>query len=104
MSLSEAVEALASQPASLQARAMVASELTKLEVEVHGVVDHRGVMMVPGAERIGVESVECVVHFAVAEGTPAEKVAKLQMAAEGCCAVSDNLRNATPVNTTYVAV
>jgi uncharacterized OsmC-like protein len=87
------------------ALAMVASTLgvkvLRLEVDVWGDLDHRGVLLMPGATRVGFESVKCRVHLEVAEGTPQEKLDRLKMGGELCCALTDTIRNPTVLETSY---
>ncbi len=83
---------------------MVASgmriQLTRLQVDAWGDVDHRGVMMVPGASRIGFTSVRTKVSLDVAEGTPAEKTKMLLQVSEMVCAATDAIKNKTPIEST----
>lgn len=70
--------------------------LTSLAVDVEGEVDHRGVLLMAGA-RAGFESITCLVRFAAAPGTDRRALAQLTAAAEKACAVTDTIRNATPL-------
>jgi len=76
-------------------------ELASLEVEAEGDVDHRGVMMLPGAQRVGFERVRCRVRLEFPSGTPPERIRALLQAAEYVCAVTDALRHATPLETVF---
>jgi uncharacterized OsmC-like protein len=85
--------------------AMVASSIrvrvSSLQVDVWGELDHRGVLLMPGAARPGFEKVHCRVRLRVAGGTPDEQLDRLKFAGEVCCAMTDTLRNATPLETSY---
>jgi uncharacterized OsmC-like protein len=85
--------------------AMVASsigvKLLSLEVDVWGELDHRGVLLMPGASRVGFESLRSRVRARVAAETSAEQLERLKFAGEVCCAMTDTIRNATPLETTY---
>jgi len=76
-------------------------QITALEVDVDGDIDHRGVLLMPGAARAGFETIRCKVRIAVADGTDALALKKLESASEACCAATDTLRNATPLITTF---
>lgn len=85
--------------------AMVASAMNVrvscLTIDVWGELDHRGVLLMPGAARVGFESLRCRVCIRVAGDTSAEQLERLKFAGEACCALSDTLRNATPLETAY---
>jgi uncharacterized OsmC-like protein len=76
-------------------------ELRSLEVDVAGDVDHRGVLLMPGASRPGFEWLRCTVRLTTGPGTDAAALRKLEHASEQCCAVTDTLRNATPLETIF---
>lgn len=76
-------------------------QLAALAVEIEGELDHRGVLMMPGGARPGFEAIRCAVRVTVAPGTSPELVHKLEAACELCCAVTDTIRNATPLATTF---
>ena len=85
--------------------AMVASSLklnvSSLAVEVWGELDHRGVLLMPGASRVGFESLHCRVQLRVPAEASAEQLERLKFAGEVCCAITDTLRKATPLETIY---
>ncbi len=76
-------------------------ELEDVEVEASGDVDHRGVLLIPGAQRTGCEGISCRVRITPKSDTPKEALELLTQFADQVCAVSDNLRNPTAVETTY---
>jgi uncharacterized OsmC-like protein len=69
--------------------AMAASSLkvnlSFLAVDVWGELDHRGVMMMPGASRVGFEGLRCRVRLRVSADTSPEQLDRLKVAGEACC-------------------
>ena len=76
-------------------------QLTALQVRVSGEVDVRGAMGLDAAVPVGFQALRCEVHLAVAPGTPAALLDKLQVAAERCCVVQQTLRSPPPVATRF---
>ncbi len=75
--------------------------LERVDVTVEGDVDHRGVMLMDPAVRAGFSAIRVKVHVE-APGLAPEKLRKLLAAAERSCAVTDALRNATPLSVEIV--
>jgi uncharacterized OsmC-like protein len=71
--------------------------LEALNIRVRGWVDVRGAIGVSRDVPVGLQSMECTVQLAVAEGTDPERVRGMLLEAEQSCAVLATLRRATPV-------
>lgn len=78
-------------------------ELLKLEVRVTAKVDVRGAMGMDPGVPVGSQSINCDVRDAAKEGTPADLLQKLQVAAERCCVVQQTLKSPPPVATRFNA-
>jgi uncharacterized OsmC-like protein len=72
-----------------------------VEVMAWGDVDHRGPMFMPGAVRVGSESMRCRVRILVEPGTDEALLDKLKFAAEATCGVTDNILHETPMETAF---
>ena len=78
-------------------------ELTALTVEVKATADIRGAMGLDRDVPVGFQSMSCDVRFKAREGTPAELLEKLRVAAERCCVVAQTLRAPLALQTTFTA-
>lgn len=78
-------------------------ELTRLEVEVTGVVDVRGGMAVDLAAPVGFASMTCRVHLEAAPDTEPMRLAMLVAQAERSCINLATLRKGVPVEVTFEA-
>ena len=80
---------------------MLGVELEFLEVEVTADADVRGAMAMDRQVPVGFQAMRCDVRLRAKEGTSAEVLEKLRVAAERCCVVQQTLRNPPAVQTTF---
>jgi uncharacterized OsmC-like protein len=78
-------------------------ELTHLEVTVNAGADIRGALGMDASVPVGFQSITCDVRYTAKEGTPAELLAKLHVAAERSCVVQQTLKAPPAVTTTFAA-
>ena len=83
------------------AAALLRIQVRSVEVLAWGDVDHRGVMLMQGAERVGSESMRCRVRILVEPGIDEALLEKLKLASEATCGVTDNLMHQTPLETSF---
>jgi len=76
-------------------------ELTELEVRVTAAADVRGAMAMDPAVPVGFQSITCDVRLKAKEGTPADLLEKLKVAAERCCVVQQTLKAPPRVKTSF---
>jgi uncharacterized OsmC-like protein len=77
-------------------------ELTQLEVRVSASVDVRGAMAMDPNAPVGFQTISCEVLFSAKEGTPADLLEKLKVAAKRCCVVQQTLKAPPKVKTTFL--
>ena len=77
-------------------------ELIELQVRVSASVDVRGAMAIDSTVPVGFQAISCDVRMKVKEGTPPNKVARLQIAAKKCCVVQQTLKSPPLVKTTFM--
>lgn len=80
---------------------MMGIELLSLRVAVRGTLDVRGVLGIAPDVPVGFQSMHCEVTWKAADGTPPEMLARLRVAAERCCVVSQTLRHPPEISTTF---
>jgi uncharacterized OsmC-like protein len=78
-------------------------ELTALEVHVQAKVDMRGAMGMGRDLPVGFQSFSTDIHLKAREGTPAEAIEQLRVAAQRCCVVAHTLRSAPEMQTRFHA-
>ena len=78
-------------------------ELTALEVHVQAKVDMRGAMGMGRDLPVGFQSFSTDIHLQAREGTPAEAIEQLRVAAQRCCVVAHTLRSAPEMQTRFHA-
>ena len=78
-------------------------ELVALSVRVRASVDVRGAMAMDKDVPVGFQSITCEIDLRAKEGTPAEALDRLRIAAERCCVVQQTLRNPPRVRTTFTS-
>jgi uncharacterized OsmC-like protein len=76
-------------------------ELKELEVRVTADADVRGAMAMDSTVPVGFQSITCDVRLKAKEGTPADLLRKLTVAAERCCVVQQTLKSPPPVKTSF---
>lgn len=75
--------------------------LKRLEVKVQGTLDVRGALGMQRDVPVGFQSIFCDIHLEVADGTPADQLQKLRVAAERCCVVAQTLQSPPLVQIRY---
>jgi uncharacterized OsmC-like protein len=75
--------------------------IVKLEVEVEGDVDVRGVLAMDPEVRPGFQSIQTRVHLSVAAGTPQRLVDVLCAKAEALSVCLDTIRHGSPVDVAF---
>jgi uncharacterized OsmC-like protein len=75
--------------------------LRRLEVHVQGTLDVRGALGMQRDVPVGFQSLVCDIHLEAADGTPADQLEKLRLAAERCCVVAQTLQSPPLIQTRF---
>lgn len=75
--------------------------LRRLEVHVQGTLDVRGALGMQRDVPVGFQALVCDIHLEAADGTPADQLEKLRLAAERCCVVAQTLQSPPLIQTRF---